>query len=114
MELNPISKKKTAEERMRGKRQTPQQEGNEDYPKSRRRPRNDLRAGGERLRWRVLQEAHLFGLRQLLVPDLGLDPMADDGAVGIGRLGLLGGGADGGGAPLAHGLGAQQELWKWV
>jgi hypothetical protein len=40
--------------------------------------------------------------------------MADDGAVGIGRLGLLGGGAGGGGAPLAHGLGAQQELWKWM
>jgi hypothetical protein len=28
VELNPVSKKKTAEERMRGKRQTPQQEGN--------------------------------------------------------------------------------------
>jgi hypothetical protein len=32
MKLNPISKEKTAEERMRGKRQTPQQEGDENYP----------------------------------------------------------------------------------
>jgi hypothetical protein len=104
MELNPISKKKTVEERMRGKRQTQQQEGNKNYPESRRRPGNDFRAGGERLRRRVLQEAHLLGLGQLLVPDLGLDPAANDGAVGIGRLGLLGGGAGGGGAPLAHGL----------
>jgi hypothetical protein len=118
MELNPISKKKTAEERMRRKRQTPQQEGNKNYPESRRRPGNDLRAGGKRLRRRVLQEAHLLGLGQLLVPDLVLDPTANGGAVGIGRLGLLGsgasGGTGGGGAPLAHGLGAQRELWKWV
>jgi hypothetical protein len=94
MELNPICKKKTAEERMRGKGQTPQQEGNEYYPESRRRPGDDLRAGGERFRRRVLQEAHLLGLGQFLVPDLGLDPMADDGAVGVGCLGLLGGGAE--------------------
>jgi hypothetical protein len=47
MELNPISKKKTAEERMRRKRQTPQQEGNKNYPESRRRPGNDLRDGGK-------------------------------------------------------------------
>jgi hypothetical protein len=118
MELNPISEKKTTEERMRGKGQTPQQEGNENYPESRRRPGNDLRTGGERLRRRVLQEAHLLGLGQLLLPDLGLDPAANDGAIGIGCLGLLGGGASGGAgggrAPLAHGLGAQQELWKWV
>jgi hypothetical protein len=47
MELNPVSKKKTAKERMRGKRQTPQQESDEDYPESERWPGNDLRAGGE-------------------------------------------------------------------
>jgi hypothetical protein len=118
MELNPISKKKTTEERMQGKGQTPQQEGDENYPESRRRLGNDFRTGGERLRRRVLQEAHLLGLGQLLLPDLGLDPAANDGAIGIGRLGLLGGGtsggASGGRVPLAHGLGAQQELWKWV
>jgi hypothetical protein len=62
MELNPISEKEAAEERMRGKRQTPQQKGDEEYPKSRRRPGNDLRAGGERFRRRVLQKAHLLGL----------------------------------------------------
>jgi hypothetical protein len=42
----------------------------------------------------------------------------DEGAVDIGHLGLLGGGAGGGagggGAPLGHGLSAQRELWKWV
>jgi hypothetical protein len=113
MELNPISKKKTAEERMRGKRQTPQQEGDEDYPESRRWPGKDLRAGGERLHRRVLQEAHLLGLGQLLVPDLGLDPAANGGSVGIGRLGLLGGGASGSGTPLAHDLRALQGLRKW-
>jgi hypothetical protein len=62
MELNPVSEKEAAEERMQGKRQTPQQKGDEKYPESRRRPRNDLRAGGERFRRRVLQKAHLLGL----------------------------------------------------
>jgi hypothetical protein len=114
MELNPVSKKKATKERMRGKRQTPQKEGNEDYPEPRGRPGNDLRAGGERLRRRVLQKAHLLSLGQFLVPGLGLDPAADDGGVGIPSLGLLGGGAGGGGSPLAHGLGAQQKLWKWA
>jgi hypothetical protein len=47
VEPNPVSKKKTAKERMRGKRQTPQQKGDENYPESRWRPGNDLRAGGE-------------------------------------------------------------------
>jgi hypothetical protein len=102
---------------MQRKRQAPQQEGNEEYPKSWRRPGDDLRAGGERFRRRGLQEAHLLGLGQLLIPDLGLDPTADDGAVGIGRLGLLGGGAGGGagrgGAPLPHEFGAQRKLRKW-
>jgi hypothetical protein len=113
VELIPVSKKKTTEEWMRGKRQTPQQEGDEDYPESRRRPGNDLRAGSERLHRRVLQEAHLLGLGQLFVPDLGLDPAANGGSIGIGRLGLLGSGAGDGGAPLAHDLRAQQGLRKW-
>jgi hypothetical protein len=47
MELNPVSEKKTAEERMRGKRQTPQQESDKDYPESEGWPGNDLRTGGE-------------------------------------------------------------------
>jgi hypothetical protein len=123
MKLNPVSEKEAAEERMRGKRQTPQQKGDENYPKSRWRPGNDLRASSERFRRRVLQKAHLLSLGQLLVPDLGLNPTADDGGVSISSLGLLGGGAGGGGAgggagcggtPFPHGLGAQRGLWKWV
>jgi hypothetical protein len=114
MELNPVSEKKAAEERMRVKRQTPQQKGDKKYPESRRRPGNDLRAGGERFRRHVLQEAHLVGLGQLLVPGLGLNPTADDGGVNVRRLGLLGGGvgsgAGRGGTPLPHGLGAQRRL----
>jgi hypothetical protein len=54
MKLHPISEKEAAEERMRGKRQTSQQEGDEKYPESRRRPGNDLRAGSERFCQRVL------------------------------------------------------------
>jgi hypothetical protein len=115
MKLNPVSKKETTEERMRGKRQTPQQESDEDYPESRWRPGNDLRTGDERFRRRVLQKAHLLGLGKFLVPDLGLDPTADGGTFGVGGLGFLGsgGGAGGGRAPLTHGLGAQWSLWKW-
>jgi hypothetical protein len=107
MELNPVSKKAAAEERVRGKRQTPQQKGDEEYLESRRRPGNDLRAGGERFRRRVLQKAHLLGLGHLLVPDLGLNPTADDGGVSVSILGLLGGGAGSGagcgGTPFTHG-----------
>jgi hypothetical protein len=50
----------------------------------------------------------------VLVPGLGLNPMADDGGVSVSSLGLLGAGAGCGGTPLTHGLGAQQRLWKWV
>jgi hypothetical protein len=63
MELNPVSKKEATEKRMRRQRQTPQQKGDENYLESEGRPENDLRAGGERFRRRVLQEAHLLGLR---------------------------------------------------
>jgi hypothetical protein len=59
----------------------------------------------------------IFSAWQFLVLDLGLDPAPNGGAVGIGRLGLLsggaGGGAGGGGAPLAHGLSSQRGLRKW-
>jgi hypothetical protein len=118
MKLNPVSEKEAAEERMQGKRQTPQQKGDEKYPESRRRLGNDLRAGGERFRRRVLQKARLLGLGQLLVPGLGLNPTTDDGGVSVSSLGLLGGGAGSGagcgGTPFTHGLGVQQRLWKWV
>jgi hypothetical protein len=62
MELNPVSEKEATEKRMRRQRQTPQQKGDENYPESEGRPGNDLRAGGERFRRRVLQEAHLLDL----------------------------------------------------
>jgi hypothetical protein len=62
VELNPISKEKTTEKRMRGKGQTPQQKGDEYYPEAVGWPGNDLRAGGERFRRRVLQQTHLLGL----------------------------------------------------
>jgi hypothetical protein len=108
VELNPVGKEKAAEKGMRGKRQTPQQKGNENYPESEGWPGNDLRAGGERFRRRVLQETHLLGLGQFLVSDLGLDPATDGGAFGVGRLGLVSSssGAGGCGAPFAHGQGA--------
>jgi hypothetical protein len=62
MELNPVSEKEATEKRMQRQRQTPQQKGDENYPESEGRPGNDLRASGERFRWRVLQEAHLLDL----------------------------------------------------
>jgi hypothetical protein len=62
MELNPVSEKEATEERMRRQRQTPQQKGDKNYPESRERPGDDLRAGGERFRRRVLQKAHPLGL----------------------------------------------------
>jgi hypothetical protein len=108
VELNPVGKEKAAEKWMRGKRQTPQQKGDKNYPESEGWPGNDLWAGGERFRRRVLQKTHFLGLGQFLVPNLGLDPATDGGALGVGSLGLLGGssGAGGCGAPLAHGQGA--------
>jgi hypothetical protein len=61
-ELNPVSEKEATEKRMWRQRQTPQQKGDENYPESEGRPGNDLRAGSERFRRRVLQEAHLLDL----------------------------------------------------
>jgi hypothetical protein len=115
MELNPVNEKETTEERMWGKRQTPQQESDENYPESKWWPGNDLRTGGERFHQRVLQKAHLLGLGKFLAPGLGLDPTANGGTFGVGGLGFLGSGsgAGGGRASLAHGLRAQQSLREW-
>jgi hypothetical protein len=56
----------------------------------------------------------ILGVGQLLVPDLGLHPIADDRGVGVRGLGLLGGGAGGGAsrsrASLAHGGDAQRSF----
>jgi hypothetical protein len=62
MELNPVSEEEATEKRMRRQRQTLQQKGDENYLKFEGRPGNNLRAGGERFRRRVLQEAHILDL----------------------------------------------------
>jgi hypothetical protein len=111
MELNPISKEETLEERMRGKRKPSKEKSKKDYPEARRWPRYDFWAGGENLRWIILQEADLLAARQLLVADLALDPVHNNGLVHIGGLGFFHGGTTGGAghgrASFAHGGGAQ-------
>jgi hypothetical protein len=110
VELNPVSKEKTSEERMRGKRKPSKEKSEKDYPKARRWPGYDFWTGGENLRQIILQEADLLGARQLLVADLGLDPVPNNGLVRIGGLGLFRGGTGRSRVSLAHGGGAQQEL----
>jgi hypothetical protein len=117
MELNPIRKEETPEERMRGKRKPLKEKSEKNYPEARRWPGYDFRAGGENLHRIILQEADLLGARQLSVADLGLDPVPNGGLVRIGGLGFLRGGTGRGRVPLAHGGGAQQEFrgngrWK--
>jgi hypothetical protein len=92
VKLNPISKKVTSKERMRGKREPPKEEREEKYPEARRWPGYDFRTGGENFRRIVLQHADLLGARQLLVSNLGLDPIPNSGRVSVGGLGLLRGG----------------------
>jgi hypothetical protein len=116
MELNPICKEKAAKKGVRWKQQSSEHESKKKYPKAWRRPGDDLWTGSERFRWIVLENANLLGVRQLLVPNLGLDPVADDGGVGVCGLGPLGGVAGGGAshgrASLAHSGGARQELYR--
>jgi hypothetical protein len=118
VELNPVSKEKTSEERMRGKRKPSKEKSEKDYPEACRWPGYDFRTGGENLRWIVLQEADLLSSRQFLVTDLGLDPVPNNGLVRIGGLGLFCGGTAGGTGrgrvSLAHGGGAQRELRRNV
>jgi hypothetical protein len=115
MKLNPIRKEKATKKRVWGKRQPSEHEGKKNYPKAWRRPGDDIWTGDERLRQIILENADLLGVRQLLVPNLGLDPVADDGGVGVRGLGPLssgaGGGAGRGRACLPHSGGAQQELY---
>jgi hypothetical protein len=113
MELNPIRKKKAAKERMKGKRESPEEECKENYPEACRWPGNDFWTSDENFRRIVLQETDLLGACQLLVSELGLDPVPNGGWFSVGGLGLLsgaGGGASCGQASLAHDGGAQQEL----
>jgi hypothetical protein len=116
IELNPVSKEKTPEERMRGKRKPSKEKSEKDYPKARRWPGYDFRTGGENLRWIVLQEADLLDACQLPIADLGLDPVPNNGLVRIGGLGFFRGGTASsigrGRVSLVHGGGAQQELHR--
>jgi hypothetical protein len=120
VEMNPVRKENPVKEGMRGKRESPQQESYENYPESKRRPGNNLGTGGERFRRGVIEKTHLLSLRQLLVSNFGLHPVASDRGVGIRDFGLLGSGAGGsasrGGAPLRHGGSVRQELggWRWM
>jgi hypothetical protein len=77
MELNPICKEKTTKKRVRWKRHPSEHKGKKNYPEAWRPPGDDLWTGDERLRRIVLENADLLGVRQLLVPNLGLDPVAD-------------------------------------
>jgi hypothetical protein len=55
MKLNPVSKKETSKERMRGKREPPEEECEEKYPESQRWPGYDFWTGGENFRQIILQ-----------------------------------------------------------
>jgi hypothetical protein len=94
--LNPISKKEASKERMQGEREPPKEECKEKYPETRGWLGNYFRTSGESLRQIVLQDADLLGARQLLLLDLGLDPIPNSGRVSVCGLGLLCGGAAGG------------------
>jgi hypothetical protein len=78
---------------------------------------NDFRPGDENFRRVILQDANFLDTLEFLLQELGLDPVAHSGGVGIGGLGLLysGGGTGSGGASLAHGGSAQPRShgeWK--
>jgi hypothetical protein len=114
VELNPVSKKKPAEEWMRRKRKPSEKECEEEYLESRGWPRDNLWPGDADLCWVILQNAVLGGVLQILLQELGLNPIAYGGHIGINslgaRLGLLRGGhgdTDGGRSSLAHGGGAR-------
>jgi hypothetical protein len=119
MELNPISKEVSAEERMRGKRKPSEKESKEDYPEFHGRPRDDFWPSNVNLRWVILQDADLHGILKILFQKLGLDPVAHGGRIGISglnlRLGLLRGGrgdTSGRGTSFAHGDGAQVGTFR--
>jgi hypothetical protein len=96
VKLNPVGKEKTSKERMRGKRKPPKEKCKKDYPEARGWTGNDLRAGSKSLRRIIFQDADLLGTLQLLVLDLGLDPVPNGGRVSVRGFGLLCGGASGG------------------
>jgi hypothetical protein len=76
VELNPVSKKKPAEEWMRRKGKPSEKESKEEYPESRGWPGDDLWPGNTDLYWVVLQNAGLGGILPIPLQELGLDPIA--------------------------------------
>jgi hypothetical protein len=103
VKLNPIRKEEPAEEWMRRKRKSTKKEGEEEYSEPRRWSGNDLWPGDVDLRRVVFEDADLGGILQVLLQELGLDPIAHSGHVGIGGLGLGFLHTGGGVASLAHG-----------
>jgi hypothetical protein len=110
VELNPIRKQKATKKRMKGKRESPEEECEEHYPEACRWSGNDFWTGDENFRRIVLQKTDLLGACQLFVSKLGLDPVPDGGRVAVSGLGLLSGAASCSQASLAHDGDAQQEL----
>jgi hypothetical protein len=66
VELNPISKEESAKERMRRRRKPSEAEGEEDYPESYGRLRDDFWPGDVDFHWVILQDASLCGVPQVL------------------------------------------------
>jgi hypothetical protein len=93
VKLNPVGKEKTSKERMRGKQKSPKKKCKKDYPEARGWTGKDFRADGKSLRRIVLQDADLLGALQVLLLDVGLDPVPNGGRVDIHGFCLLRGGA---------------------
>jgi hypothetical protein len=103
VKLNLIREEESTEKWMRRKRKSTKKEGEEKYPEAHGWSGKDLGPGDENFRRIIIQDANLLGALQFLLQELGLDPIAHSGHVGIGGLGFLHGGASGGGVSLAHG-----------
>jgi hypothetical protein len=89
VKLNPIGKEKTSKERMRGKQKPPKEKCKKDYSEARGWTGNNLWAGIKSLRWIIFQDADLLSTLQLLVMDLGLDPVPNSRRVGVHGFGRL-------------------------
>jgi hypothetical protein len=94
VQLNPISEEEVAEEVVRGKRESTEDEGHKHYPESCGRSWGSLRFGHADFICIIFQELLLGGLAQVFLHELGAVPIPDGGRIGIARrsgfLGLLG------------------------
>jgi hypothetical protein len=79
VELNPIRKQKATKKRMKGKRESPEEECGEHYPEACRWPGIDFWTGDENFRRIILQKTDLLGACQLFVSKFGLEPVPDGG-----------------------------------